>query len=398
MALTAIPSGFRMSYMKRTVSLKLATTPEQSEALQALAEQFAAACNMIASTAQERRCWNRVALHHMVYYKVREAFPALGSQMVCQAVHRVADAYKTLRGNGNIKKDKPLPDISFDSKSVNFDKRTYAIKDSKVSLFTLNGRVKLKLLYGQFQKMLLEGGEAKEARLVFRKGIWYFNLFLDMPDAEPVTTGEVMGIDVGENNLAATSTGKIFRGGELRHKRDRYLAHRRRLQANGSRAAKRKLRKISGREQRHVKHVNHVVSKSIISEAMKHGISEIRMEDLTNIRANIKAGIKVRTRLHRWAFRQLQDFVKYKAEAVGMQITFVNPAYTSQTCCTCGNIGKRERHSFSCSCGAKRHSDVNASVNIARLAEPIGTVRGVVNRPKFAHRKSTSGVVESPRL
>lgn len=353
---------------------------------------------MIAPIAQEQRCWNRVALHHMVYYKIREAFPDLGSQMVCQAVHRVADAYKTLNSNGGIKKDEPLPSITFDSKSVNFDKRTYAIKGLGVSLFTLSGRVKPKLLYGQFQKMLLESGEAKEARLVFRKGVWYFNLFLDIPDAKPIIAGKVMGIDVGENNLAATSTGKIFGGGELRHKRDKHLAHRRRLQANGSRAAKRKLHKISGREQRHVKHVNHVVSKSIISEATQRGICEIRMEDLTNIRANIKAGIKVRTRLHRWAFRQLQDFVKYKAEAVGIQITFVNPAYTSQTCCVCGNTGKRERHSFSCSCGAKRHSDVNASVNIARLAEPIGTARGAVNRPKFAHRKSTSGVVESPRL
>ena len=384
--------------MKRTVSLKLATTPEQSEALQDLAKQFASACNMIAPIAQEQRCWNRVALHHMVYYRIREAFPDLGSQMVCQAVHRVADAYKTLSSNGGIKKDELLPEIAFDSKSVNFDKRTYAIKNADISLFTPNGRVKPKLLYGQFQKTLLESGEAKEARLINRKGIWYFNLFLDISDATPIKIGEVLGIDVGENNLAATSTGKVFRGGELRHKRDKHLAHRRRLQANGSRAAKRKLRKISGREQRHVKHVNHVVSKSIVSEAMKHGISEIRMEDLTNIRANIKAGIKVRTRLHRWAFRQLQDFVKYKAEAIGMKVTFVNPAYTSQTCCVCGGKGKRERHSFSCSCGAKRHSDVNASVNIARLAEPIGTARGAVNRPKFAHRKSTSGVVESPRL
>ena len=398
MVLTTTTPGLRISYMKRTVSLKLATTSEQSEALQALAEQFAAACNMIAPIAQEQRCWNRVALHHMVYYKIREVFPDLGSQMVCQAVHRVADAYKTLHGNGGIRKDKPLPDVSFDDKSVNFDKRTYAIKGLEASLFTLNGRVKTKLLYGQFQKTLLESGEAKEARLVLRKGNWYFNLCLDIPNAKPITTGEVLGVDVGENNLAATSTGKILGGGELRHKRDKYLAHRRRLQANGSRAAKRKLRKISGREQRHVKHVNHVVSKSIVLEAVKHGVSEIRMEYLTNIRANIKAGIKVRTRLHRWAFRQLQDFIKYKAEVVGMQVIFVNPAYTSKTCCVCGNIGKRERHSFSCLCGAKRHSDVNASVNIARLAVPIGTARGAVNRPKFAHRKSTSDVVESPRL
>ena len=366
--------------------MKLATTPEQSEALQVLAEQFAAACNMIVPTVIEHRCWNRVTLHHLVYYKVREAFPALGSQMVCQAIHRVADAYKTLHSNGEIKKTEPPPNSLFDSKSVNFDQRTYLLKDSTVSLFTMAGRIKPKLLYGQYQKTLLEGAKTKEARLICRKGVWYLNVFLEIVGVEPITSGIVMGVDVGENNLAATSTGKIFGGEQLRDKRDRYLAHRRRLQANGSRAAKRKLRKISGREQRHVKHVNHVVSKSIISEAMKHGVSEIRMEDLTNIRANIKAKVRVRTRLHRWAFRQLQDFVKYKAEAVGIVSKYRNPAWTSQTCSTCGAIGKREKNVFSCSCGTRRHADVNASVNIAEFPELLSSGRGVVNRPKFAHR------------
>ena len=47
-----------VSYMKRTVSLKLTTTPEQSEALADLACTFAAACNLIVPTAVEHRCWN----------------------------------------------------------------------------------------------------------------------------------------------------------------------------------------------------------------------------------------------------------------------------------------------------------------------------------------------------
>ena len=33
------------------------------------------------------------------------------------------------------------------------------------------------------------------------------------------------------------------------------------------------------------------------------------MEDLTNIRDNIKAGKRIRSRLHRWSFRQLQTFM-----------------------------------------------------------------------------------------
>jgi hypothetical protein len=61
------------------------------------------------------------------------------------------------------------------------------------------------------------------------------------------------------------SNGKVFGGGKLRHDRDRYLASRRRLQSNGSRASKRKLKAFSGKEQRHVRHVNHETSKAIVA-------------------------------------------------------------------------------------------------------------------------------------
>jgi IS605 OrfB family transposase len=382
---------------KRTISLKLLATAEQSSALLALAEAFAGACNAIVPFVVEHRCWNRVALHHLAYYPVRQKFPALGSQMVCQAVHRVADAYKTLKANKGITRDAPVPEIRFDASSVAFDKRTYSLKGDTVSLFTLAGREHIAFAGGKHQRHLLASGTAREAKLVTRKGVWYFNLVVDLPDAPPVSGGGVLGVDVGENNLAASSTGKVWGGEKLRHNRDINLAHRRRLQSNGSRAAKRKLKAISGREQRHVKHVNHETSKSIVAAAVLSGAGEIRMEDLTHIRANIKAGKRVRTRLHRWAFRQLQDFVAYKAEGAGLSVVYISPAYTSQTCSVCGEIGKRQRHRFSCSCGTRRHSDVNAALNIAGFAGPIGSARGVVTRPKFAHQVRP-GVVESPVL
>jgi len=383
----------------RTISLKLFTTADQSTALSALAAEFAAACNAIVPFAVEHRCWNRVALHHLAYYPVREHLPLLGSQMVCQAIHRVANAYKVLKANKGIAKDKPVPAITFRPTSVNFDQRTYTMKGDVLSLFTLSGRIKVPFACGKHQRNLLASGKAKEAKLIVRKGVWYFNLVLDVPDTPPIAGSGVCGIDVGEHTLAASSTGKIWGGGKLRHNRDKYLANRRRLHSNGSRAARRKLKAISGREQRHVRHVNHEVSKSIVAEAVLSGAGEIRMEDLTNIRANIKAGKKVRTRLHRWAFRQLQDFVAYKAEGAGIRVAYINPAYTSQTCSACGAIGKRQRHRFSCpTCGTRLHADGNAARNIAGFASPIGLARGACNSSfKFAHRARPLAV-ESPAL
>jgi IS605 OrfB family transposase len=198
--------------------------------------------------------------------------------------------------------------------SVNFDHRTYSLKGAAFSIFTAQGRARVEFACGPVQRALLATGIPKEARLIIRKGRWYLNLVFDLPDPVPLSGQRAMGLDVGENNLAATSTGKVFGGGKLRHDRDRYLASRRRLQSNGSRASKRKLKAISGREQRHVRHVNHVTSKAIVAQALQAGASILRMEDLTHIRARIKAGNRVRARLHRWAFRQLQDLVRYKVD------------------------------------------------------------------------------------
>lgn len=174
----------------------------------------------------------------------------------------------------------------------------------------------------------------------------------------------------------------IVSGAQLRHERDTYWALRRRLQSNGSKSAKQRLTRLSGREERHVRHINHELSKQLIHEAIRTHASLIALEDLTHIRDRIRAGKRVRSRLHRWAWRQLQTFIEYKAEAAGIRTVYVNPAYSSQTCSVCGQLGTRHKHRFTCSCGsfAHIHSDVNASRNIAKLAIPAGNVTGVVSR------------------
>ena len=55
-----------------------------------LCSAFAEVCNALAPEVQRTRVWNRVALHHMHYRALREKFPALGSQMVCNAIYAVS--------------------------------------------------------------------------------------------------------------------------------------------------------------------------------------------------------------------------------------------------------------------------------------------------------------------
>jgi IS605 OrfB family transposase len=347
----------------------------------ALQSAYADACNRLVPMVMEHRCWNRVALHPLTYARLRKETP-LGSQMACNAIFLVCKAYQAQKELDRIKKDAPVPAIRFDRASVHFDKRTYSLKRERLSLYTLSGRIAVKMVMGAHQRRIIESGAAKEAELVCRKGRWYFNLVVESDEADPITSGLMMGVDVGENNLAATSTGKVGGGGELRHKRDQYLALRRRLQSNGSQSAKQKLRQVSGKERRRVAHINHETSKAIVAEALRIGASKIVMEDLRHIRSRIKAGKRMKARLHRWAFRQLQTFVEYKAKAAGIAVEYVNPAYTSQTCSNCGSIGKRLKHRFVCDdCGLRAHADCNASRNLARIGSGAPLPRAAVNTP-----------------
>jgi IS605 OrfB family transposase len=297
--------------------------------------------------------------------------------MCCNAIAKTSNALKAQKH--------PKQILFKHGCSVHFDKRTYSLKNGILSLFTLQGRIRIPLEISAFHKGFLDYGTPKEAELVRRGKRWFFHLVLDLPDVLPMEAGDAMGVDLGENVLAATSTGKLFGGGPLRAHRDQFLGTRKRLQSNGSQSAKKRLRKISGRERRSVKHVNHCISKEIVQEAQRNGCSTIVMEDLKNIRERIRAGKKVRSRLHRWSFDQLRCFVEYKAAAQGIQVLYVNPAYTSQTCSCCLSLGKRLKHRFSClNCGSLQHSDLNASRNILRLGLSADRPTGDVNRRHIA--------------
>jgi IS605 OrfB family transposase len=366
--------------MQRTVSIKLVVSAEQGEMLLALREEYRSACNKIIPHVVENRCWNRVALHNLCYTKMRET-SKLGSQMVCNAIYSVCKAYK----NRCIAKKDAVPTILFRKyRSVHFDKRTYSIKNNTLSLYTLQGRLRVEMSMGEFQQRYFGNGKPKEAELIFRNGYWYFNLVLDLPNRPISESTALLGVDLGENVLAAISSGKLFGGEKVRHERYKFLSKRRKLQSNGSQSAKQLLRKISGKEARRMKHTNHNVSKQIIQEAIKTKAGAIVLENLTNIRRRIRAGKKMRTRLHSWAFHQLQSLIQYKAENQGLQVIYVNPAYSSQTCSQCDRLGDRNRHLFQCSCGNRQHSDLNASRTLCRFALSIGRTTCAVNRTQVA--------------
>ena len=368
--------------MKITISLNIVLTEPTMHSLERTQEFFANACNLIIPFAQENRCFNRVKLHHLSYYSIRKALPDLGSQMVCNAIRKVCAAYKVLK----VKKSQKVQTIAFrNNGSVHYCARTFSIKNSRLSLFTVDGRIQCAFKIGAYQEKYLSIGKIKEGELVRKGKRWFFKVVLDIPDVVPVKSNKILAIDAGENNLATTSKGSIYGGGKLRHERDKFLNKRRKLQSNGSPSARRCFKRISGKERRRVKETNHIVSKQIIEEAVKINAGYIVLENLTNIRKRIKGNKRMRSRLHRWAWRELQQFIKYKAQAKGITVLFVNPAYSSQICSKCDGLGSRHKHNFKCLvCGCYQHSDLNSAINLLKLGESVVSSMAPVNMPMVA--------------
>ena len=76
--------------MHSLIRVPLQAAPDQLLRLQALQLGFAQLCNALAPLVQTTRVWNRVALHHLAYRQLREQFPNMGSQMVCNAIYSVS--------------------------------------------------------------------------------------------------------------------------------------------------------------------------------------------------------------------------------------------------------------------------------------------------------------------
>lgn len=148
------------SYMNFILRVPLHASPEQQARLRALQVAFAQVCNALAPLVRQTRVWNRVALHHLAYRQLREQFPALGSQMVCNAIYSVSrtcrKVYQHPASPFNVARlgDRPLPLVRFaDSCPVYFDRHTLSLKAGQLSMFTLDGRMR-------FQLALQPGDEA----------------------------------------------------------------------------------------------------------------------------------------------------------------------------------------------------------------------------------------------
>jgi putative transposase len=316
-------------------------------------EKVNAGCNLVSGKKV-----SRFKLHKLAYRRLRDF--GLSSQMSVGVVSKVAAAMKL----------RDYPEFYLHG-AIPFDQRSARLKGDRLSISTIEGRRKLKVKIGEFQRRKIAGGVVKAGmKLCYRAGRFFIAVAVDTADKEPTASG-ILGVDMGIVNLAADSEGRVYTDEMVEKKRVWYNDLRGQLQSVGSKNSIRHLKKLSGRERRFKRDVNHRIAKRIVANA-KGTSSMVAMEDLTGIRRRTTVGRAQRDRHSKWAFHELRKFVEYKARLQGILTIVVNPRNTSRTCpkCLwCERANRKSRDLFQCrNCGWTGAADYVGALGIQREA------------------------------
>lgn len=348
--------------MKLVAAIKLVPTSDQAKALMATLVRCNAACDWISACAWEAKTFRQYDLHKLCYVEVRGRF-GLTAQAAVRCIAKVADAYKIDRKTQRFfRADGAQP---YDDRIIRF------VKDgSAVSIWTVDGRIVVPVVMGEHQKALMayRKGEVDLCRV---RGKWILAATCDIPETETFKAEDWLGVDLGIVHLATDSDGTLYSGDAIERVRSKLARRKAGLQKRGTKAAKRRLRKLAGREARFRHHVNHCLSKAIVETAERTDRG-VALEELKGIRERVTARRSQRSRLHSWSFNQLRQYVTYKAKRAGVPIVMVDPRNTSRECSCCGCIDKKNRPdqaTFLCiACGHTTQADLNAARNIRSRA------------------------------
>lgn len=370
-----------------TLKIKLLPDKEQHFKLVATMKAFNNACNYISQIAYDNKMCSKFKLQKLCYYEIKDKFK-LPSQLVIRALSKIADDYKTDKKFKTVHKFKELGAVVYDQRNLSFKRFEIA------SLVTINGRIKIPIILGNYHQGLLCGNRIRgQADLILQDSIFYLMLVVEVPETTPHDTTEYLGIDLGVKNIAVDSSGEIHSGAKLNALRHRHRKLRAKLQSKCTKSAKRLLKKRKRKERRMATDVNHCISKKVVQKAQRHNLG-IALEDLSGIRKNTVVRKHQRSKHSSWAFYQLKQFIQYKAIIAGVKVVCVDPAYTSQTCPICKHISKSNRKSqsiFICqNCGHTDHADIIAAQNVS--------VRALVNKPYVEQADELNLVSTSSRF
>lgn len=343
-----------------TAKIRLNPDASQREHLLETVKRANQCANWISEEAWKGQTYARFPLHRLLYRSSRERF-GLSSQIVVRLFAKVADAYK---------KDRRTKRGFAEQGAIAYDARILTLREGEVSIWTVGGRLKIGYSAGPPQIELLKTQQG-ESDLVYHRGKFYLAVSCKIEEPPAAVVDGFLGLDLGVVNIAMDSDGRAYSGSMVNNVRYRHRKLRKNLQACGSKSAKRHLRKLSGKEKRFARDVNHTIAKQVVTlpEGTGRGIA---VEELTGIRDRITVGRKKGAILHSWSFGQMRAFLEYKAMRGGIPLLAVEPRNSSRECSCCGYTHKSNRPSqstFRCrQCGYTANADLNAAQNLRSRA------------------------------
>lgn len=351
----------------RTIVCKLNPSREQAAEMEATLVAFAASCNHIAEVCRSIHSTHKVMVQQECYTSVRAEY-GLSANLTIRAIARVCVALKSSENTPSL----------FRPTSIDYDARIFSFRerDWTFSLTLLHSRQRLATVLGEHQQAALKGRKPTSATLVKRRdGTYFLHVQVKEEAPQPRTAADYLGVDLGIAQIAVDSDGNTYSGEPVERIRCKHNRQRRRLQRRNTKGAKKKLKRLAGKEARFRRHENHVISKRLLETAKRTGRG-IAVEKLAGIRERIRARSgEARNQLSGWSFHQLRSFIEYKAVQAGIPVVAVNPRNTSRTCSQCGHCGKKNRktqETFACQhCGFSCHADWNAARNIRSLAQAV---------------------------
>ena len=344
----------------RTIKLKLNVSSDGRQSLLKTMRDYTVAFNTCSDWGFNNHTVSKINCHNATYQNVRQSVPNLPSSLVqgardvaCESLKSVKCHFKPLR--------KEYSAMRYNQRVIRV-----CLGSKYATLSTSKGRIKVTFGIPEYYRQYLSW-KIKSSNLSLRKNddAFYLHCQLETDTPEVTTEQSVLGIDRGIINIAVCSANTFFNSSAVKNTRAKYAYLRATLQSKGTRSAKRKLRKTSGRERRFVADQNHYISKQIVQLPY----TVFALEDLTKIRVQKRRGSEFNRKLNNWSFYELERFIRYKAENLGKQVITVDARYTSQKCSACGHVykGNRNGSQYLCrNCGFELHADLNASRNIAQ--------------------------------
>ncbi len=230
--------------MKLTAQVKLLPTPQQALALQRTLEAANAACDFVSKQAWQSKTFKQYDLHHLCYKEVRAQF-GISAQVTVSVIAKVADAYKLDKDTR--RKFKPTGSVAYDDRIL-----SWRMSDSMISIWTVEGRLRIPFVCGERQRELLNS-RLGETDLVMFRDKFFLSATCAVEEAELQEVKSALGVDLGVTNIAVDSDGDIHAANHINNVRHRHRRLRSKLQAKGTRSAKLKLKKLSGKERRFAK-------------------------------------------------------------------------------------------------------------------------------------------------